>query len=142
MTQKLSIEDLQKQRRPIFNPFVEARKNQNALEKFAITITNRIGTMGFFFILLVWTILWLSWNIFAPDSLRFDPFPGFVLWLFISNLIQIFLLPLIMIGQNIQSKYAELLAEADYEVNKKAEIEIEQILIRLEHLQATVEQSK
>jgi uncharacterized membrane protein len=34
------------------------------------------------------------------------------------------------------------LLEADYEVNKKAEIEIEQILIRLEHLQATVEQSK
>jgi hypothetical protein len=30
-------------------------------------------------------------NTLATEELRFDPYPGFVLWLFVSNMIQIFL---------------------------------------------------
>lgn len=105
------------------------------LDKLAIFATEKIGTMGFFFIILIWTISWLGWNIIAPVSLRFDPFPAFVLWLFISNLIQIHLMPLIMIGQNIQGKHAELRSEHDFETDKKAEKEIETILLRLENQQ-------
>jgi uncharacterized membrane protein len=58
---------------------------------------------------------------------------GFVLWLFISNMIQILLMPLIMVGQNIQGKHAEKRAEYDLEVNIKAEKEIETILEHLEY---------
>jgi uncharacterized membrane protein len=65
--------------------------------------------------------------------MRFDPFPAFVLWLFISNMIQIFLMPLIMIGQNLQSAHAEARAQADFEINTKAEMEIETILRHLEN---------
>lgn len=93
-------------------------------EKIAIWITNKVGTMGFFFIIFLWTVSWLSWNMFAPVHLRFDPYPAFVLWLFISNMIQIFLMPLIMIGQNLQGKHAEIRAENDYKINLKAEKEI------------------
>jgi len=38
-----------------------------------------------------------------------------------------------MIGQNLQSKHAELRAEEDFSINKKAEIEIETILMHLEN---------
>jgi hypothetical protein len=69
----------------------------------------------------------------GPKEARFDPYPAFVLWLFISNMIQIFLMPLIMIGQNLQSDHAEIRAEADFEVNTKAELEIETILMHLEN---------
>lgn len=96
-------------------------------EKFAIWITNKVGTIGFFAIIFFWTILWLTWNTLAPTSVRFDPFPAFVFWLFISNMIQIFLMPLIMVGQNLQSKHSEIHAETDFEVNVKAEKEIEEI---------------
>jgi uncharacterized membrane protein len=48
-------------------------------------------------------------------------------------MIQIFLMPLIMIGQNIQSKHSEILAEEDFAINKKAEVEIETILLHLEN---------
>jgi len=89
--------------------------------------------MGFFLIILGWTLIWLGWNTLAPFKLRFDPFPAFVLWLFISNMIQIFLMPLIMIGQNIQSRHSELRAEQDFAINKKAETEIETILMHLEN---------
>tara|TARA_R110002051_G_scaffold115625_1_gene188736 strand:+ start:858 stop:1250 length:393 start_codon:yes stop_codon:yes gene_type:complete len=93
-------------------------------ERFAIWITYRIGTIGFFLIIFFWTLLWLGWNMFAPNALRFDPYPAFVLWLFISNMIQIFLMPLLMVGQNLQAKRAEIRAENDYNVNIKAEKEV------------------
>jgi uncharacterized membrane protein len=69
----------------------------------------------------------------APKAMQFDPFPAFVLWLFISNMIQIFLMPLIMIGQNLQGKHSEIRAESDFQINIKAEREIETILMHLEN---------
>jgi uncharacterized membrane protein len=39
--------------------------------------------------------------------------------------IQIMLMPLIMVGQNLQGRHSELRAENDFEVNVKAEMEIE-----------------
>jgi len=100
-------------------------------QKFAIWSTNKVGTIGFFFLIFTWTTLWLGWNILAPKHLQFDPPSAFVFWLFISNMIQIFLMPLIMIGQNLQSKFAEVRAENDYEINLKAEKEIEELKLEL-----------
>lgn len=120
------------------NVNVEHRRKLSKLDKLALFVTQRVGTMGFFFIILAWTVLWLSWNIFAPKDLRFDPFPAFVLWLFISNLIQLHLMPLIMIGQNIQGKHAQLRAEHDFVTDSKAEKEIETILLRLENQQELI----
>ena len=131
--QPKSSEELKKLRKPIRNINIEHRQNLNRLEKLAMWITDHVGTMGFFLIIFSWTVLWLSWNMFAPKSMRFDPFPSFVLWLFISNMIQIFLMPLIMIGQNLQSRHAEARAEADFEINIKSEREIEAILLHLEN---------
>lgn len=128
----LSNEELKKLRKPIKNVNVEHKKSLTPLEKFAVWITDHIGSMGFFIIIFIWTIAWLGWNTLAPRELRFDPFPAFVFWLFISNMIQIFLMPLIMIGQNLQGRHAEIRAESDFEVNVKAEREIEAILLHLE----------
>src|SRR5258708_27357810 len=129
----LSVHELKKLRKPLRAVNVEHRQKLSTLERVAIWITDRVGTMGFFLIIFIWTVVWLSWNMFAPQRLRFDPYPAFVLWLFISNMIQIFLMPLIMIGQNLQGRHAEARAEADFEVNTKAEREIETILMHLEN---------
>ena len=61
------------------------------------------------------------------NNLQFDASPNFLLWLFISNMIQIFLMPLLLVGQNLQGKNAELLADNDFEVNIKAEKEIAEL---------------
>jgi uncharacterized membrane protein len=101
------------------------------LNSLAVWITRRVGSMGFFLTIFSWTVLWLLWNMFAPRHLRFDPFPGFVLWLFISNMIQLFLMPLLLIGQNLQGRGADERAKRDYDVNRKAEKEIEEIRAQL-----------
>lgn len=108
-------------------------------ERFAAWITGKIGTMLFFYIIFIWTSIWLLWNLLAPKSIQFDPAPDFLLWLFISNMIQIFLMPLIMIGQNIQGKHAEILADNDFEINKKAEQEIKELKEKLEYLTELIE---
>ena len=135
----LPLDELKKLRKPLRNVNIEHKDSLTILERFALWITERIGTMGFFFVIFVWTIFWLSWNTFAPIELRFDPLPAFVLWLFISNMIQIFLMPLIMIGQNLQGRHAEKRADADYEVNIQSGREIETILQHLENLNQKLE---
>ncbi len=135
LSQPDSVKELKERFGSPTNINVVHRSKLSSLDKLAILVTGKIGTMSFFFVIFIWTILWLGWNILAPLNLRFDPFPAFVLWLFISNLIQIHLMPLIMIGQNIQGQHAELRAEYDYETDKKAEKEIETILLHLENQQ-------
>ena len=128
-----SLETMKKNRKSVRNVNVEHRENLSKINAIALQITERVGSMGFFIIIFSWTVTWLSWNVVAPSGLRFDPYPAFVLWLFISNMIQIFLMPLIMIGQNLQSKHAEIRAEEDFIINKKAESEIETIVMHLEN---------
>ena len=128
-----TVEELKKNYQPIKNINKQHREKLSPINKLALWITNHVGSMGFFFIIFCWTAIWLSWNTLAPANTRFDPYPAFVLWLFISNMIQIFLMPLIMVGQNLQSKHSELRAEQDFLINKKSETEIETILMHLEN---------
>ena len=117
---------------PLHNTYADLKAEMGKLEKLAIWITDHVGTMTFFLLIVVWTALWLGWNFLAPPDMQFDPPMGFVFWLFISNLIQIMLMPLLMIGQNIQGRASEARAEHDLEVNIKAEAEIELVLHHLE----------
>ena len=114
MGRPLTLERLKKLRRPVRNVNLEHREQLSLLDRMALWVTKRVGTTGFFLVIIVWTIGWLLWNIFAPMELRFDPKPAFVLWIFISNMVQLFLLPLLMIGQNLQGRHAEARTEADF----------------------------
>jgi uncharacterized membrane protein len=127
-----SVEEVRKRRHPLTNVNKEVAEKIGRLDKLAVYITNRVGTMGFFLAIFVWTVLWLGWNLLAPQKLQFDPPMAFVFWLFISNLIQILLMPLIMVGQNILGWHAEARADHDLEVTLKSEQEIEIILHHLE----------
>jgi uncharacterized membrane protein len=129
----LSLHEFKMRRRPLRNVNHEVRESLSRLDRLALWITNHVGTMGFFLAVFGWTAIWLGWNFLAPDSLKFDQPMSFVFWLFLSNLIQILLMPLIMVGQNIIGRHAEARAEHDLQINIKAEHEIEVILHHLEH---------
>lgn len=135
-TKPPSLAEVKRRRRPLRNVYKEIGEAVGPLDRLALWITERVGTMGFFLAIAAWTIAWLGWNWLAPERLQFDPPMAFVFWLFISNLIQILLMPLIMVGQNIQGRDAEARSEHDLEVNIKAEEEIEVILHHLEYQNA------
>ena len=129
----LTLHEFKEKRKKIRDVNKELHSRMSKVDRFALAITDRVGTIGFFLLIFVWTVLWLGWNLLAPPRLQFDPPMGFVFWLFISNLIQIMLMPLIMVGQNIQGKHADARAENDLDINIKAEEEIEVILHHLEY---------
>jgi CRP-like cAMP-binding protein len=119
------------------NANIVHEQSLSSIDRFAIAITDKVGSIGFFLIIAGWTVLWTGYNILASEvpSLHwpaFDPFPAFVAYLLISNVIQILLMPLIMVGQNLQGRHSETRAELDFEVNQKAEKEILATLLHLE----------
>jgi uncharacterized membrane protein len=123
------------------NANVIHERSLSRLDRLAVAITDRIGSFGFFLIIAAWTITWTSYNILASmvpalHWVAFDPFPAFVAYLLISNVIQILLMPLIMVGQNLQSRHAETRAELDFEINQKAEKEV---VATLRHLERNTE---
>ncbi len=122
------VRDLEKHLSKIRNPNDAFEEQLTPLKKLALFVTERVGTMGFFFIILAWTTFWLAWNILAPKGWKFDPFPAFVLWLIISNVLQILLMPLLLIGQNIQGMRSDIRGEHDYQTDKRAEKEIKTVL--------------
>jgi uncharacterized membrane protein len=116
---------------PSRNVNVELARSLSPSERLAAWVTDRVGSMGFFFAIAIWTILWLGWNTIGPAQLRFDPGPSFLTWLFVSNVLQLHLMPLIMVGQNLQDRYGELVANADFDISQRTEAQVGAILQHL-----------
>ena len=129
-----TLDDVRSQREPKKNINEAHAQTLSPLERYALWITDYVGTMGFFLIILGWTVSWMGWNALAPRFQLpvFDRAWEFGIWLFISNLIQIHLMPLIMIGQNLQSRHAELRAELQFSTTEQTEREMEVVLLYLE----------
>lgn len=93
-------------------------------------ITDYCGSLPFVWFHTTWFLLWIMVNMYAPVRWRFDPFPFGLLTLIVS-LEAIFLSTFIMISQNLQSIKDREMAQHDFDIDVKAEIEIEAILNQL-----------
>src|SRR2546421_301555 len=136
-----ALAQLRAKRKPLRNVNKEHKESLSPLERVAVSVTDKVGTMGFFLIIFTWTILWCGYNIVATEVSTlhwksFDPFPAFVAYLLMSNVIQILLMPLIMVGQNLQGRHSETRAELDFQVNLKNEISLTEVLRRLDVLES------
>jgi uncharacterized membrane protein len=72
-----------------------------AFGDFSERIARFIGTGRFLVYLTVFIAVWLLWNVVAPGSLRFDPFPFIFLTLVLSVQAS-YAAPLILLAQNRQ----------------------------------------
>ena len=99
-------------------------------DKIALAITTAIGTMYAVYLFALIMAFWILWQTkFASEP--FDPYP-FAFLLFLGNIIQLLLMPLIMVGQNIQGKHAEMRADEEFITTKSSYKDIEHILERLD----------
>jgi uncharacterized membrane protein len=128
----LSVDELRRMRAPVRHVTASHKEKMSRLDSFAIWTTEKVGSIGFFFLVMIWTATWLLWNVWGPEGLRFDPMPGFVLWLFISNILQLIFMPLIMVGQNLMGRHSDERSEKDYIIDTTTEREVEQVLLRLD----------
>jgi uncharacterized membrane protein len=107
-------------------------KHRDALEfqdKIALFTTKIIGTMYAVYIFIVFIAGWMLWQTFFANR-PFDPFP-FAFLLFLGNIVQLLLMPLIMVGQNLQGRHAEIRTEEEYRTTISIYRDIEQILLHL-----------
>ncbi|HEY3397049.1 MAG TPA: DUF1003 domain-containing protein [Armatimonadota bacterium] len=127
-----SVPEILSQRTPRKRVNEQHAESFSPMERAALWITVHVGTMGFFILIAVWTVVWLCWNLLAQmrgwTGMIFDQPWSFLIWLFISNLLQIHLMPLIMVGQNLQARHSELRADHAYDVTVQNEYETEMIL--------------
>jgi uncharacterized membrane protein len=103
----------------------EFKKVQTIQDIWADKITAFSGSMSFVWIHAIIFAVWIAINL-VEDKKGFDPFPFGLLTLIVS-LEAIFLSTFVMLSQNRQGKQADIRAELDYEINVKAEKEIEEI---------------
>lgn len=99
-------------------------------DRIALTITTAVGSMYAVYLLAIGMAGWMLWQSHFAHK-PFDPFP-FLFLLFLGNIIQLLLMPLIMVGQNIQGKHAEIRAEEEFNTTQSSYRDIEHILNRLD----------
>jgi uncharacterized membrane protein len=121
--------------RPVLAGRRELRQTE---DRIAGKITDFAGSMLFVYLHTLWFLLWIAVNAgllvaVGLGILPFDPFPFGLLTLVVS-LEAIFLSTFVMIAQNRQSAIADKRAEADYQVNVRAEAEIARLAMIVETL--------
>jgi|SRR5579859_2162521 len=105
-------------------------------QRVAVMITKGFGSMQAFYILVAWMLLWMALASFGIWRFKSDPYP-FTFLLFLSNLVQLWALPVLSVGQNVLSRKAELQAEESFNTTNKT---FEDILQIMHHLEAQDEE--
>lgn len=112
---------------------IHQEKNVSSFnQKLAVAFTKYFGSMGMFWALVIWMFVWMTLATLGIWLFKNDKYP-FPFLLFCSNLVQLWALPVLAVGQNVLSKQQEAHAEATYE-NTKASLDQEKLSI--EHLNA------
>ena len=127
--QPKTLKHLKEAAKPIVNANDSHVENLKLTDKIALWITNKVGTFPFF----IFTIC-LSMSPFMIPSLM--PAVQFIS----SAFLQLILLPLIMIGQNLQSKHSEERADATYNATIRSEENIENVHKHLENQNEVLEE--
>ncbi|MBI4037165.1 DUF1003 domain-containing protein [Candidatus Daviesbacteria bacterium] len=109
---------------------VKHKQSLNLQDKLALAITTAVGTMYAVYIFILFMVGWMLWQSYFSQQ-PFDPYP-FAFLLFLGNIVQLLLLPLILVGQNLQSRHAEIRTEEEFKTTQSSYRDIESILVHLD----------
>jgi uncharacterized membrane protein len=159
----ISFETISKYRRIYLNDLIENEKGEiDVLEKnvidaisknkilsanieddmnesitFGDKIADKIAVFGgswtFIIIFFLFILVWMAINIIILTSKPFDPYPFILLNLILSCLAAI-QAPIIMMSQNRKEQKDRKRSENDYKINLKAELEIQMLHEKVDHL--------
>ena len=80
----------------------------------AAAITKGFGSMGAFYVLVIWMVAWMFLASIGFWLFRFDKYP-FNFLLFLSNLVQLWALPVLAVGQQVLSRASDKQALQTYQ---------------------------
>ena len=124
-----------------------ASRNVNVVEEERMTVGQRVAdkvadTIGSWPFIIIQTIIltiWIIINVTAWIN-HWDPYPFILLNLMLSFQAA-YSGPVIMMSQNRQAAKDRLAAEIDHQVNTKAELEINNLMRRIDELEINVEEN-
>jgi uncharacterized membrane protein len=111
--------------------YKEHLEGMSASDRLALLITKYVGTMWTAYAFAALTVISLPAAILSHDPIII------VAWI-AQTFLQLVLLPIIIVGQNLQNRHTEIQSSADYETNLAAKAEIEALMTRL----GTLEEQK
>lgn len=98
--------------------------NADSFGVFAEQFARFMGTATFLIYMTLFVVVWICWNVLAPEDLRFDPFPFIFLTLMLS-LQASYAAPLILLAQNRQEARDRVVAEQDRQADARAHADME-----------------
>jgi CRP/FNR family cyclic AMP-dependent transcriptional regulator len=142
----ISVMEVLARRLRATNELIEQRASRNVNDEieekltFSQRVADRLAQVGgswyfiggFFVILAVWTGLNAVDIFFEP----FDPFP-YIFLNFILAVVAALQAPVIMMSQNRDAQKDRLRADLDYQVNLKAELQIQSLHVKLDDLRVS-----
>ena len=81
--------------------------------KIAVFLTHAFGSMWMFYALAVWVFVWMLFATLGIGLFKNDPYP-YTFLLFLGNLVQLFALPILAVGQQVLSSASDKQAEQTY----------------------------
>jgi len=98
--------------------------NTDAFGVFAEQFARFMGTAAFLIYMTLFVVVWVLWNVLAPEDLRFDNYPFIFLTLMLS-LQASYAAPLILLAQNRQEVRDRVVGEQDRQANARAHADME-----------------
>jgi len=122
-------------------------RNANEEEAESLTMGQRIadhvaafgGSWTFIILFSVVIAVWITFNTMALLNRTFDPYPFILLNLVLSTLAA-FQAPVIMMSQNRQAAKDRIKSDLDFEVNRKAELEVAHLHRKLDRMYDRVQE--
>jgi uncharacterized membrane protein len=114
------------------NPNEEFAEQETVGQHVADAVARFGGSWSFIGIFMAGLVAYSAINLVIPHP--WDPYPFILLNLFLSMLAAL-QAPVIMMSQNRQDTKDRLRADLDYQVNLKAEMEVSQVLERLDRME-------
>ena len=125
---------------PVRNINVEHEARMSVGQRVADRVAAGVGSWPFIIVQSTLLVAWMALNVYLvveehrhPGFLKaWDPYP-FILLNLVLSFQAAYTGPVVMMSQNRQSEKDRLMAEHDYEINQKAEEEIEVVMDHLAH---------
>ena len=118
------------------HPIIKNAQKLTFSQRASDRLTKICGSWGFIFCLSSILIVWMILNI-TGFILHWDPYPFILLNLFLSCLAT-YQAPIILMSQNRAAERDRIVAKYDYQVNRKAEREIENMQQDLEQIKIMI----
>ena len=109
-------------------------------QRAADKLTVFAGSWTFIIIILVFMGIWMAMNLLVIFR-QWDPYP-FILLNFVLSCLAALQAPVILMSQNREAERDRINFKYDYQVNRKAEREIQQIIRKLEKLDKKISRKR